>query len=109
MGSAVGVNRHRMVEVATAPQLCRARSALIVGNLLATVSCCWLLPFAVPNTTHWEQLRVNVLSHGVMVSAVCALLAIGILPFARSRVKWFSFSGSALNACMIALFFLSLD
>jgi hypothetical protein len=84
-------------------------SALIVGNILATVSCCWLLPFAVPNTTHWEQLRVNVLSYGVVVSAACALLAICILPFARPRVKWFSLSGSALNACMIALFFLSLD
>jgi len=83
--------------------------ALIVGNVLATVSCFWLLPFVVPNTTRWEQQRVNVLSYGVIVSVACALLAICILPFARPRVKWFSFSSSALNACMIALFFLSLD
>jgi hypothetical protein len=84
-------------------------SALIGGNILATVSCCWLLPFVVPNTTPWEQLRVNVLSYSVILSAVCALLAICILPFSRSRVKWFSLLGSVLNACMITVFFLSLD
>jgi hypothetical protein len=86
----------------------RSDTTLIIGNLFATASCSWLLPFAVPNTTRWEQLRVDVLSYGVIASAACALLAISVLPFAYARAKWFSLSGSAINACMIAIFFLSL-
>ena len=66
MGSAVGISRRSMVEVATARGRAE-RFGVIVGNILATGSCCWLLPFAVPNTTHWEQLRVNVLTYGVIV------------------------------------------
>jgi hypothetical protein len=87
----------------------KAAPAFLTGNILATVSCIGLLPFAMPVRMSWEQIRVDALEYGVIVSFVAAACALFILPFAQNRAKWLSFACSLLNACLVVMFFLTLD
>jgi len=87
----------------------KAAPAFLTGNILATVSCCGLIPFVLPVTRRWEQTRIDALSCGLIVSFVSAVLALFILPFSQNRAKWLSFAACLLNACVVVMFFLSLD
>ena len=87
----------------------RSDPAFLFGQILATVSCSALIPFYIPNTTRWEQLRIDVLEVGVLVSIVAAFVGLFILPFGRNRAKWLPFVSCLMNGGFVVMFFLSLD
>jgi hypothetical protein len=83
--------------------------ALIIGQIFGTVSCCALIPFYIPVTSRWEQLRIEALEYGVIVSIISALIGVFILPFGHSRSKWLTLGTCLLNAGIVVMFFRSLD
>ena len=82
--------------------------AFFIGQILATISCCALVPFFMPARPRWEQLRVEALDYGLVIGAVSALIALFVLPFGVNRSKWFSFASCLLNLSTVVLFVLSL-
>lgn len=105
---AVGGCCDRMDKWARAREIHRD-PAFLVGQILATVSCSALIPFYIANTTRWEQLRINGLEIGVLVSIVAAFAGLFVLPFGRSRAKWLPFVGCLMPGGFVVMFFLSLD
>ena len=83
--------------------------AFLVGLSLATVSCCEVIPFWIPVTTRWEQLRVYVISYGALVAVVCTLIALVVLPFASLKTKWLAFASSTVTFLWVAMFLFSLS
>jgi hypothetical protein len=82
--------------------------AFLIGLLLATVSCLEVIPFLIPVTTRWEQLRVYVISYGALAAVVCNLIALVVLPFASLKTKWLPFTSSAITLFWVAMFLFSL-
>jgi hypothetical protein len=82
--------------------------AFLIGQVLATVSCCALVPLYLPATRRWEQLRVDSLEWGLIITAVSVLMAMFILPFGLSRARWLSFVSCLLNLSTAVMFFLTL-
>lgn len=81
----------------------------ILGASLATLSCCEIVPFWIPVTTRWGQLRVDVISYGALVAVLCTIAALVILPFATLKAKWLAFTSSAVTLLFVAMFLLSLS
>lgn len=83
-------------------------ASLLVGVSLVSLSCCELVPFWIPNTTRWEQLRVDVISLGAFVSGGCSALALFILPFGDLKAKWYAFASGTLMLLFVIMFIASL-
>jgi hypothetical protein len=81
----------------------------VIGVSLATLACFEIIPFWIPVTTRWEQLRVDVISYGALVAGVCTLVALLVLPFATLKAKWLAFTSSAMTLLFVAMFLLSLS
>jgi hypothetical protein len=81
----------------------------IIGVSLGTLGCFEIIPFLLPNTTRWEQLRVDIISYGALVAGVCILAALLVLPFATFKAKWLAFTSSAMTLVFIAMFLFSLS
>jgi len=82
--------------------------AFLTGTSLTTISCCEAIPFVIPYTTRWEQMRVDVMSYGALISAVFSIIGIIVLPFAGVRGKWLAFGSSLLNFLFVAMFLVGL-
>jgi hypothetical protein len=76
--------------------------AFLIGQILATVSCCALIPLFVPATYWWG--RIEAVNHGLIISLVSGFIAAFILPFGIRRAKWLSFVSCLLNAGMVLTF-----
>lgn len=88
----------------------RPRSAaFLAGILLTTVSCGAVIPFMIPATARWEQIRVYVLEAGIVVSAVFSVIALLVLPRAREKAKWFPFISSLMNVFLAIVFLTGLS
>ena len=83
-------------------------TSLLVGVSLVSLSCCELIPFWIPNTTRWEQLRIDVMSLGAFVSGGCSALALFILPFGDLKAKWYAFASGTLMLLFVIMFVASL-
>jgi len=82
--------------------------AFLIGQILATVSCCALIPLFIPATSWWGRLRMDTVDDGLIISLVSGLVAGLILPFGLKRAKWLSFVSCLLNAGM-ALTFVAIE
>lgn len=78
--------------------------AFLIGQILATVSCCALIPLFIPATYWWGRLRMDAVDRGLIISLVSGVIACFILPFALKRAKWLSFVSCLLNAGMVLVF-----
>jgi hypothetical protein len=78
--------------------------AFLIGQILATVSCCALVPLFVPATYCWGRLRIAAVDHGLIISLVSGFIAAFILPFGIRRAKWLSFVSCLLNAGVVLTF-----
>jgi hypothetical protein len=78
--------------------------AFLIGQILATVSCCALIPLFIAATYWWGRLRMETVDHGLIISLVSGLIAGFILPFGLKRAKWLSFVSCLLNAGMVLTF-----
>jgi len=76
--------------------------AFLIGQILATVSCCALIPLFIPALYWWG--RMEAVDHGLIISLVSGLIAGFILPFGLKCAKWLSFVGCLLNAGMVLTF-----
>jgi hypothetical protein len=75
--------------------------AFFVGQILASVSCCALVPLFIPAVGMW---RMQAVDSGLITSVVAALIAVFILPFGIKRAKWLSFVSSLLNVGIVVMF-----
>jgi hypothetical protein len=78
--------------------------AFLIGQILATVSCCALIPLLIPATYWWGRSRMEMVDHGLIVSLVSGRIACFILPFGLKRAKRLSFLSCLLNAGMVLMF-----
>lgn len=78
--------------------------AFLIGQILATVSCCALIPLFISATSWWGRLRMETVDHGLIISLVSGLIAVFILPFGLRRAKWLSFVSCLLNFGMVLTF-----
>jgi hypothetical protein len=78
--------------------------AFLIGQILATISCCALIPLFIPATYWWGRLRMETVGHGLIISLVSGLIADFILPFGLRSAKWLSFVSCLLNAGMVLTF-----
>jgi hypothetical protein len=81
--------------------------AFLFGQILATVSCCSLVPLYITATTatyRWGHSHMEVLEYGVIISLVSGLIAVFILPFGLKHAKWLSFVSCLLNTGVVLLF-----
>ena len=76
----------------------------LIGLSLATVSCCEVIPFLIPATTRWEQLRIDVMSYGALATALFTFVALFLLPFATVRRNWLAFASCIVNLLFVAIF-----
>jgi len=76
--------------------------AFLIGQTLATVSCCAFVPVYIFVAAKMDQPR-QVLDSAVLVCFTSACVAVFTLPFAINRAKWLSFASSLLNVSAIAL------
>jgi hypothetical protein len=76
--------------------------AFLIGQILATVSCCALIPLFVPATYWWGH--IEAVNHGLIISLVSGFIAAFILPFGIRRAKWLSFVSCLLNAGIVLTF-----
>jgi hypothetical protein len=76
--------------------------AFLIGQTLATISCCAFIPIYIFVAVRMDQPR-HVLDSAVLLCFASACVAVLTLPFAVSRAKWLSFASSLLNASAIAL------
>ena len=76
--------------------------AFLIGQILATVSCCALIPLFIPAIYWWG--RMEAVDHGLIISLVSGLIAGFILPFGLKCDKWLSFVSCLLNAGMVLTF-----
>ena len=82
--------------------------AFFIGQILTSISCCALVPLYLPATARWEQLRIEALEYGLIITAVSVLAALFILKFGINRARWLSFAGCLLNLGTVVMFALSL-
>jgi len=79
--------------------------AFLIGQILATVSCCALVPLYLSAAYRWNQMsRMEVFDYGLIISVISAVLGVFVLPFGLKRAKWFSFVSCLLNACFVLVF-----
>ena len=78
--------------------------AFLIGQALATVSCCALTPLLVPATYWWSRFKMDAVDRGLIISLVSGVIACFILPFALKRAKWLAFASCLLNAGMVLFF-----
>jgi MFS family permease len=79
--------------------------AFVIGQTLASISCCTLLVLFVPTALTLQITVANrVLGYGFTIAAVSALIGIVVLPFAVKRSKWFGFASCLLNVGFIFTF-----
>jgi hypothetical protein len=78
--------------------------AFLIGQALATVSCCALTPLFIPATYWWGRLKMDAVDRGLIISLLSGVIACFILPFALKRAKWLSFVSCLLNAGMVLFF-----
>jgi hypothetical protein len=83
--------------------------AFLIGQVLATVSCCALVPLYLPASQRWEQLRIDALEWGLIITAVSVFMVMFILPFGLGRARWLSWVGCLLNLGIIVMYFLTLE
>jgi hypothetical protein len=83
--------------------------AFLIGQVLATVSCCALVPFYLSASQRWEQLRVDALGWGLIITVFSVFMAMFILPFGLSRARWLSFVSCLRNLGIVVMFFLTLE
>jgi len=70
--------------------------AFLGGQVLATVSCCALVPLFVS----------HLIGYGLIISATSGLIGAAVLPFGFKRAKWLSFVSCLLNAATVVVFML---
>jgi|SRR5580704_12591079 hypothetical protein len=75
--------------------------ALLGGQILATVSCCALIPLWLTAIPRWESWPNIAIEYGMIASGVSAVVALFILPFGLRRAKWLSFASCSLNAGLV--------
>jgi hypothetical protein len=79
--------------------------AFLIGQSLASVSCCALAILFVPGLVRLHiKAPDKALDYGLVISAVSALLAVFVLPFALKSVKWLAFASCLLNGGCIFTF-----
>jgi len=76
--------------------------AFLIGQTLATVSCCAFIAVYVFALLRIDRPR-KVLNSVVLLCFASSCIAVLTLPFAANRAKWFSFASSLLNASSIAV------
>jgi hypothetical protein len=77
--------------------------AFLIGQILASVSCCALVPLFIPAL---GRPHMQALDYGLIISILAALVGIFTLPFGLKRVKWLSFVSCLLNAGVVLMFIL---
>ena len=79
--------------------------AFVIGQTLASISCCALLVLFVPTALALQITVANKLvGYGFTIAAVSALIGTVVLPFALKRFKWFGFASCLLNVGFILTF-----
>jgi hypothetical protein len=79
--------------------------AFVIGQTLASISCCTLPVLFVPTALTLQMTLANkVVGYGFTIAAVSALIGIVVLPFALKRFKWFGFASCLLNVGFILMF-----
>ena len=79
--------------------------ALLIGQILATASCCAFAPLYLGEIFRWHQTSrsMDAVGYGLLVSLFSAFIGVLVLPFGLKRAKWLSFASCLLNACFVLM------
>ena len=87
---------------------CPAKGTILVGNVLATISCCQVIPFLIVVASGWSRVHVNILEVSFFVTAPCGFFAILLLPWAQLKAKWLAFVAAGMNLLFAATMIMAL-
>src|SRR5580658_2062605 len=77
--------------------------AFLIGQALATVSCCALIPLYLATIYGGKQSSNEVVGYGLLIALISGFVGVVVLPFASKHAKWLPFVTCVLNTCFVLI------